>query len=602
MSAPEVRNPHKRYGEHVAVDDVSFTIGEGEIFGIIGPNGAGKTTTVESIAGLRTPDSGSISVLGLDPNAHNVEVMRPLVKALIAALVLGTALVAGPNAAAAETRHPIARTDAGWVKGTAAQDYRLFQGIPFAAPPVGELRWRSPQPVTRWQGFRDATAAGDRCAQSTDFAGLPRSESEDCLYLNVTAPRSASSRHLKPVMVWLHGGGLTTGGGDVYNPSRLAVRGDMVVVTVNYRLGVFGFFGHPGLEDAGALGLEDQQAAMRWVQRNVAAFGGDPRKVTLAGESAGSQSVCSQLVSPPAASLFQQAITQSAFCSQGAFAASALRPVIDSPSWVPRARHVAHGQTVAAGVGCADPATAVECLRRKPVADLLAQQPLPIPAFGTAVLPEDPAVVLAQGRFQRMPMLTGITRDEGTYFGLLLFPGLTEQQYRDTVAQIFGDQAPQVLAEYPSSAHGSPAQAAAAITSDLDWAWAARSNDRLFAAHMPTFAYEFTDRSAPALFPFPPGLDSLASHGSELQFLFDITYDVPPLTEEQRRLGDTMIGYWSRFVATGKPNGRDLPSWQPVRATAIDPYVQELGIGRRHVGPYDRATAHNFSFWDSLAD
>ncbi|MEU8036114.1 carboxylesterase family protein [Streptosporangium sp. NPDC049078] len=494
------------------------------------------------------------------------------------------------------------RTDAGWVKGAKVGDHRLFQGIPYAAPPVGELRWRSPRAVTPWQGVRDATAPGSRCAQTADIWGLPGSEAEDCLYLNVTAPASSGGKRLKPVMVWLHGGSLTKGAGSDYDARRLAVRGDVVVVTVNYRLGIFGFFGYPGLENSGAFGIEDQQAALRWVRRNAAAFGGDPRNVTLAGESAGSHSVCAQLASPSAAGLFHRAITQSSPCDAGGFEGTPLRPVLDVPLWVPRASHEGYGQFLATGLGCADPATALACLRGRPVADLLARDPLPLPGYGNAVLPEDPAKVFQEGRFHRVPVLTGITRDEGTLFTSLIFPPMTAAEYETAVNDRYGAAGPDVLARYPLSAHGgSPLQAVSAIMSDLDWAWPARDTDLLLARHVPTFSYEFTDRTAPVLFPLPNGIRPLASHGSELSFLFGVGWESAPLTPAQRRLGDAMIDYWSRFAAVGDPNRPGLPAWKRVRPGHGTPYVQELSPGRDGIKPFDRASAHNLGFWDELA-
>jgi para-nitrobenzyl esterase len=509
----------------------------------------------------------------------------------LSSAVLSLAFVMAGAAPADAASRDVVRTDTGWVRGEVARDHRIFQGIPYAASPVGDLRWQSPQPVTAWRGIRAATRPGDRCAQSTDLWGLPASDSEDCLYLNVTVPRSATPRRPRPVMVWLHGGSLTKGAGSDYDATRLTTRGDVVVVTVNYRLGVFGFFGHPGLAGSGAYGLEDQQAALRWVQRNVAAFGGDPRNVTLFGESAGAHSVCAHLASPTAAGLFHRAITQSTFCSQTAFTGSRLRPVMDLPMWVPKAAHEAHGATTATALGCTDPKTAVTCLRGKPVSKLLAQEPLALPGYGNAVLPADPATVFAQGRFHRVPILTGITRDEGTLFTALIFPGLTEQGYQEGLRHIFGDNAAAIAAKYPS--RGRPTQAVAAIMSDLDWAWAGRASDRMLSEHTPVYSYGFADRTAPPIFPLPGGVEPLASHGSELSFLFPGA----PLTREQRKLGDMMITYWSRFAATGDPNAPGLPRWSPVRTG----HVHRLAPGRGGVGVYDQDALHKLAFWDHLA-
>jgi carboxylesterase type B len=201
----------------------------------------------------------------------------------------------------------VVRTTAGLVRGVTATDYRFFAGIPYAAPPVGPLRWQPPAPVQPWSGLRDATRPGARCIQ--DIAGdMDRNHAtgEDCLTLNVWTP--PSSKDAKPVLVWIHGGGFVNGSGEVYDARRLASRGDIVVVTLNYRLGALGFLAHPALGPAGQVGnygLADQQAALRWVRDNIANFGGDPGKVTVAGESAGGMSVCDHLVAPGSAGLFR---------------------------------------------------------------------------------------------------------------------------------------------------------------------------------------------------------------------------------------------------------------------------------------------------------
>jgi para-nitrobenzyl esterase len=236
--------------------------------------------------------------------------------ALVAALVC--ALVGcSPERSAQpeELTGAIVRTDSGPVHGTVTNEHRIFSAIPYAAAPVGELRWRPPQPPEPWSTPRDATKPGARCPQlpSAEF-GSPGSVNEDCLSLNVTTPWPADPDRQKPVMVWIHGGGFFGGAGSDYDARRLAVGGDIVVVTVNYRLGLLGFLGHPNLGDSGNFGLQDQQAALRWVRRNAAAFGGDPNTVTLFGESAGAWSTCVHLASPTAAGLFHRAVVQSGSC------------------------------------------------------------------------------------------------------------------------------------------------------------------------------------------------------------------------------------------------------------------------------------------------
>lgn len=238
-----------------------------------------------------------------------------------AAGALAAILLAGCSAGPARGPDPVGelvRTAQGEVLGRADGGVLRYQGIPYAAPPVGELRWRAPRPPTPWAGVRPATSAGPRCAQRAAAADIPHataaSTTEDCLTLDVTVPAGTSPTARLPVLVWVHGGGFAAGAGGDYDPRRLVTAGPLVVVTINYRLGVLGFLGLAGLPDSGSFGLLDQQQALRWVQRNAAVFGGDPGTVTLAGESAGADSVCSQLAAPGAAGLFQRAVLQSGGC------------------------------------------------------------------------------------------------------------------------------------------------------------------------------------------------------------------------------------------------------------------------------------------------
>ncbi|MFD0078841.1 carboxylesterase family protein [Streptomyces sp. NPDC127166] len=244
---------------------------------------------------------------------------RGLTAATLTLVTLATGLgiaLGGPAQAATGTgAATLVTTTGGAVRGTANSDgTRSFQGIPYAAPPVGAMRWASPRRAAPWTGVREATAPGPSCAQPQGLPIGTSSESEDCLYLNVTtsAPRAGK----RPVIVWIHGGSLMFGSGDLYGPKRLAAEG-AVVVTVNYRLGVMGFLAAPALNTSGGLGLEDQQEALRWVRANAAAFGGDPANVTVMGESGGGYSVCGHLASPKSAGLFDRAVIQSAPCATG---------------------------------------------------------------------------------------------------------------------------------------------------------------------------------------------------------------------------------------------------------------------------------------------
>src|SRR5215471_7966207 len=272
-------------------------------------------------------------------------------------------LPAGASATDGGSRSALVMTDEGAVRGTQTATLREFLGVPYAAPPVGDLRWRPPQPHARWAGVRDATSFGAHCAQGPSAFGVA-SASEDCLFLNVFAParRGDDVEHGAPVMLWIHGGALVVGESDDYDPAMLVARG-VVVVTINYRLGALGFLAHPALAaesargSSGNFGLLDQQAALRWVRRNIREFGGDGDNVTIFGESAGGLSVHAQLASPLSHGLFARAIDES-----GAY----------MPSQPSLATAEAAGSAFAANAGCASQTAA--CLRGLPVATILAKQ------------------------------------------------------------------------------------------------------------------------------------------------------------------------------------------------------------------------------------
>lgn len=494
----------------------------------------------------------------------------------------------------------VVRTDAGPVRGTVGDGFRQFQGIPFAAPPVGELRWRSPRPPEPWTEPREATRPGNRCAQG-GVTGTPSTE-EDCLYLNLTTPDSARPGHLKPVMVWLHGGGLAGGDASEIDPHRMAVSGDVVVVATNFRLGLFGYFGHPSMADSGGFGLEDQQAALRWVRRNAAAFGGDPRNVTLFGQSGGAYGVCAQLTSPGSRGLFQRAIMQTGSCTADWPRHGVFYGIARGGPFIPLAQTHANGLALAAEFGCTDPATAVGCLRRVPVAGILANgrgEKLAEVAFGNGALPLQPQRALELGRFHRVPVISGNTRDEVRLSIPTLPQPFTEEVYQRTLVEMFGDQAPQVAARYPTSDLGSPAQAWAAAATDRVWVCSQLADERRLARWTPTFGYEFADRQAPPLFPFPFPPDSTpgASHASELGYLFEVVGLPRELSPSQQELAAQMIGYWTRFAATGDPNGGGQPHWSRFRHSA----VQALDDGAGGIHPVNLAEEHQCGFWASLS-
>ncbi|MFC7722367.1 carboxylesterase/lipase family protein [Nonomuraea recticatena] len=318
-----------------------------------------------------------------------------------------TAGVLGPPAATSASPG-LVRTAQGWVEGTVTDKHRSFLGMPYAAPPVGPLRWRAPRPAASWEGVRDATRPGAQCPQ---LGRTGPEGSEDCLYVNVTTPRQVAGK--LPVLVWVYGGGLIYGSGAIYDPKRMVDDG-AIVVTFNYRLGALGFLRHPALHDpyAGNFGLADQQAALRWVRKNIAAFGGDDRNVTLWGQSGGGYSVCAQLAAPAGSGLFDKAIVQSAPCGNR---------LMTEPTANRR------GLDLAADLGCTDQATAEQCLRGKPISDLVRPSDREglfeglrrhradvwwFPVAGTPVLPLQPLTAMRLGMAADVPLIHGGTKDE----------------------------------------------------------------------------------------------------------------------------------------------------------------------------------------------
>ncbi|MEV0703656.1 carboxylesterase family protein [Saccharopolyspora sp. NPDC050389] len=496
------------------------------------------------------------------------------------------------------TEHVTVRLSSGTIRGRRLDEHLSFQGIPYAAAPVGERRWRPPAPVEPWPGVRDTTAPGNPAPQLAQSFADVTSVDEDCLTLDVTAPAAPATG--RPVLVWLHGGGGTNGTAATYDPRRLAITGDVVVVAPNFRLGVFGCFGHPGLSDGGTFGLQDQQAALRWVQREIARFGGDPANVTLMGESHGALTVAAHLTSPTSAGLFHRAILQSGFGVLGSTPAHTFIPGVPAlpPMWTPAAELDRLGAATAAEHGWvtpgSDPESALEQLRRVPAAELLQVSGNFIrPAFGGTTLPESPAEALLAGRFHRMPLLMGTTRDEARFF-VGLFADLagnpvTAESYPRLLAEAFGDAADEVAARYALDRFGTPSLAWAQICTDRAWARPAWELGRALAAHTGTWFYEFADRDAPSIVPLP-GFPAGAQHSSELAYQFDLPGE-SPLSAAQRDLGDRMNRYWTAFATSGDPACADLPTW-PDAGTG---HVQSLAPER--IGGTDYAAEHALDFW-----
>ncbi|WAS90878.1 carboxylesterase/lipase family protein [Nannocystis punicea] len=492
----------------------------------------------------------------------------------------------------------IVETDAGRVRGTLTDEVRLFQGIPYGEPPVGELRWQAPRPASAWTGIHDATRPGNRCPQvGTAYVDI-QSDTEDCLYLNVTTPRGTGSS--RPVMVWIHGDG-AIGSGDLFDARRLASEGDVVVVTINFRLGVFGGFAYPGLEGSGTFGLQDQQLALRWIQRNAAAFGGDPDNVTLFGVSYGASATTAHLTSPTAAGLFHRAILHSGEAMMDIVPGS-MGPDVPADPWIlwaTRDEQEQLGTHVAAQLGCTDPAAALACLRGLPVAQILAL-PAVMHMFqpyvpGEEVLPDNPGEALRAGRFSPMPVLAGHTRDEhhmfvGLFYDLVGAP-VTAAQYPELLAAAFAERAEAVAAEYPLADHASPGAAWAKLLTDRLWARSTAEQNASLAERGPVYFYEFAEASAHDL-PFAPELRTGAFHNDDVQYLLS---DGSQLTPAQLGLSQQMIRYWSNFAHTGDPNGDGLPTWD--RFTAATPNVLALAAGEGGIRPIDHRAEHKLEFW-----
>ncbi len=390
-----------------------------------------------------------------------------------------------------------------------------FLGIPYAMAPTGSLRWKPPAPAVPWNGVLSATALPTPASQLGGING-PQVIHEDCLYLNIYRPAGFSPDAKMPVLFWIHGGGFVDGSANQHDGRQLAARTGLIVVTVNYRLNVFGFLALPALSaeakdgSSGNYGLLDQLAALQWVNRNIAAFGGDPACVTIAGQSAGGFSVCALLASPLASGLFQRAIIQS-----GGAQAGFLQAAEEA------------GSAFASSLGYSDPATAALWLRRLSTARLLSASASvhAWPNASGAFLPVPPDQAIASGAYHRVPVLIGQNHDEMQPQILNVAYPVTPEVFEGYIWEKFGDQAPQVLAEYPLSNYSDPSDALEAVMTDSMVPFHRRLLNtyrlaELFSATTSTYFYEFNDPSAPPQLELPPGFSTGAYHTAEVQYLF----------------------------------------------------------------------------------
>jgi para-nitrobenzyl esterase len=463
------------------------------------------------------------------------------------------------------------RTDDGLVSSVSGRNpqIRVFKGIPFAAPPTGERRWKEPQPVVPWTGVRSGDRFGPRCMQPSAPTGVGDSPaiaaqpmSEDCLYLNVwTAAAPASER--RPVVVWAHGGAFSIGAGSLpeYDGERLASQG-VVVVTVNYRLGPFGFFAHPeltresGRRSSGNYGVMDFVAALQWVQRNIAAFGGDPDRVTAVGQSAGGYLVHYAMSSSRIPKLFRRAVVQSA-------------PVRLQPELALSAAE-AVGQSAAQKIG----AHSLGELRSLPATQVSAALPPLRPIVDGWLRTEDMWSSARAGRVKAVDLLIGANKDEGTFPYLrardLGLGPMSADEFAGDVRQRFGSDANAFLTIYPVRNEAEKTASQLAAFSD-EAAWQARFFARAAAATgAKSYLYSFVHEPPVAAGAVNRG----ATHTAEIAYMFNNPQ--PPWTDVDRRLADRMSSYWLNFVRTGDPNGAGLPPW-PVFVAGSGERLMRLG-------------------------
>jgi para-nitrobenzyl esterase len=546
----------------------------------------------------------------------NVEALRSLRRPILLCWLAAVVSIAVPALAQQGSGHsedgPVVNTAEGPVRGYTKNGVDIFLGIPYAAPPVGNLRWRPPQPVQHWTEPLNATHYGKTCPQIYELGvfAAPTSTSEDCLYLNVFTTGESHSK--KPVIVWIHGGGNFDGESNDYDGSKLATGGSTgtptVVVTLNYRLNMFGFFSHPAINAEGHLwgnyGILDQQSVLSWVQRNIAAFGGDPTRVALGGQSAGAQDTAANVLSPLANGLFSRAIVQSTpgFTTFATLAAAA----------------ATDGTNFAAAAGCpgTDAATAA-CLRKLSAARILqlsatsvANAPfVPGLIVDGSVIPIPPAQAWATGQFNKMPMMGGAVKDEWTFFS-----GINEWFSGPPQAPITADQyaaavGPVVAAEYPVSAYGGDPMLAYDRAFTDQFKCTELHVVQLWAVQVPTYAYDFVYQNAPYYFQKMPGYQPLAAHTIDIQFLFPgwhggilgVNIDQASgaqrdLNADETNLSDQLVAAWTNFAATGNPNGSGDSPW-PVFTTSSQKYfVEDLSLSTETVSEF--RSAYKCDFWD----
>ena len=449
------------------------------------------------------------------------------------------------------------KVEGGLVEGVAADGLTVYKGIPFASPPVGGLRWAPPQPATKWDGVRKADRFAPGCMQAMG-APPPSGLSEDCLYLNIWTPAKSPNDRI-PVLVWIYGGGFNGGATSipVYSGEKLASRG-VVLVSIAYRVGVFGFFAHPELSaesprrTSGNYGLLDMIAGLQWIQHNIAAFGGDPKHVTIFGESAGGIAVSQLCTSPLAAGLFHGAISQSG----GSFG-----PSSHDPSPGENMRVLADAEASGAQLAKAAGAASLKELRALPPEKLLEaagrQRGMAWPIVDGWAIPDDQYRLYEAGHFNDTPILVGYNSDEGASFR----PPSTPDAYIAAVRQRYGPFADRLLAAYPTASDKVP-KTARDLTRDSafgwhTWVWA-RLQSRLGKGK----AYYYYFDQHPEYPAGSPEAGHGSPHGADVAYVFEHLDQIHrPVTADDRRISEAMAAYWTNFAKHGNPNGEGVPAW-----------------------------------------
>jgi para-nitrobenzyl esterase len=450
------------------------------------------------------------------------------------------------------------KVDGGKIEGVWENDSYVFKGIPFAAPPVGDLRWKTPQPVKAWEGIRKADKFGASCPQMTMIPGTNQLElSEDCLYLNIWTPAKSANEKL-PVMVWIYGGGFAMGSASlpIYSGDELAKNG-VILVTITYRVGALGFLAHPELtaespdKISGNYGLLDQIAALKWVQNNIEAFGGDPAKVTIFGESAGAISVSMLCASPQAKGLFSGAISESG----GSF--GPVRAVRGSDGIQSLQAAEQDGLAFVQRIGAASIAELRQIAPEKWLNDPSAQMGGFWPVVDGCVIVDDQYKLYEQGKYNDVNILIGANSDEGSMFAR---PAASTDEYRKMIRERFGAFADRILEAYPANTIDETYTSAADLFRETAFAWPtyAWANLQSTTGKSNVFVYYFDQLQPPS--PFMPKARG-AAHASEMGYVF---HHLAPnqATESDTKLSDIMVKYWTNFAKYGDPNGEELPEWK----------------------------------------